>query len=147
AISLSLEATETFEQFLRFMHDGKRSLDGREREWWCKTPAHVLRLAGTLACLDWAMSGGEEPSLIEDRFVKSSVRLIRNYFWLHSRAALRQIGLSERHANERRVLRWIAANKRDEVSVMDIRRNALAQSLDAQETLDVIGTLVKAGWL
>jgi hypothetical protein len=147
AISLSPEATETFEQFLRFMHDGKRSLDGREREWWCKTPAHVLRLAGTLACLDWAMSGGEEPSLIEDRFVKSSVRLVRDYFWPHSRAALRQIGLSERHAYERRILRWIAANKRKEVSVVDIRRNALGQSLDAQKTLDVMGTLVKAGWL
>jgi hypothetical protein len=37
AISLSPEATETFEQFLQFMHDRKRSLDGREREWWCKT--------------------------------------------------------------------------------------------------------------
>jgi hypothetical protein len=30
---------------------------------------------------------------------------------------------------------------------MDIRRNALAQSLDAEQTLDLMGALVKAGWL
>jgi len=147
SISLSPEATETFQQFLQFMHAGKHSLDGREREWWSKMPAHVLRLAGTLAYLDWAMSGGEEPSLIEDRFVKNAVRLVRDYFWTHGRAALRQIGLSERHANERRILRWIEANQREDVSLMDIRRNALAQSLDAEQTLYLMETLVKAGWL
>jgi hypothetical protein len=121
------------------MHDGKHSLEGREREWWSKMPAHVLRLAGTLTYLDWAMSGGEEPRLIEGCFMKSAVRLVPDYFWPHARAALRQIGLSERHANERRDLRWIAANKLNEVSLMDIRRNALAQSLDADQTLDLMG--------
>jgi hypothetical protein len=75
------------------------------------------------------------------------VRLVRDYFWPHGRAALRQIGLNERHANKRRVLRWIAATKPNEVSLMDIRRNALAQSLDAEQTLDLVGALVKAGWL
>jgi hypothetical protein len=147
AITLSPEAFETFQQFLQFMHDRKHGLEGREREWWSKTPAHVLRLAGTLTYLDWAMSGGEEPRLIKCCFMTSAVRLVRDYFWPHGRAALRQIGLSERHANERRVLRWIAANKLNEVSLMDIRRNALAQSLDAEQTLDLMGALVKAGWL
>jgi hypothetical protein len=137
SVSLSPEATETFQQFLQFMHAGKHSLDGREREWWSKMPAHVLRLGGTLAYLDWAMSGGEEPNVIDEGFIRSAVRLVRDYFWPHSRAALRQIGLSERHANERRILRWFAANQRGEVSLMDIRRNALAQSLDAEQTLYV----------
>ena len=147
AIPLSPEAFETFQQFLQFVHNEKHSLEGREREWWSKTPAHVLRLAGTLTYLDWAMSVGEEPRLIEDCFMNSAVRLVRDYFWPNGRAALRQIGLSERHANERRVLRWIAARKLNEVSLMDIRRNALAQSLDAEQTLDLVGALVKAGWL
>jgi hypothetical protein len=127
SISMSLEAVETFQHFLQFMHAGKLSLDGREREWWSKTPAHALRLAGTLAYIDWAMSGGEEPNLIEDCFMKSALTLVRDYLWPHSRAALRQIGLNERHANERRILRWIAGNKRTEVSLMDIRRDALAR--------------------
>ena len=33
----------------------KSGFDGRERDWWVKTPTHVLRLAGTMAYLDWAM--------------------------------------------------------------------------------------------
>jgi len=147
SVPLSPEAFETFQQFLQFMHAGKHGLDGREREWWSKMPAHVLRLAGTLAYLDWAMSAGEEPSVIEDGFIKNAVRVVRDYFWPHSRAALRQIGLSERHANERRILRWITADQRDEVSLLDVRRNALAQSLDAEQTLYLMEMLVKAGWL
>jgi hypothetical protein len=146
-ISLSPEATETFEQFRHFAHHERAGLDAREAEWWAKSPAHVLRLAGTLTYLDWAVRGGEEPSLVDDGFVNSAVRLVRDYFWPHSRAALRQIGLSQRHANARRVLRWICKNNKVEVSRADIRRDALGQSLDADQTQDLIDNLVKAGWL
>jgi hypothetical protein len=79
--------------------------------------------------------------------MKAAIVLVRGYFLPHARAALRQIGLSERRANERRVLRWIQANRRDEISVMDIRRDCLAQSLDKEQTLAVIQALEKAGWL
>jgi hypothetical protein len=146
-ICLTPEATETFEDFRQFVHLGKRTLDGREREWWAKMSAHVLRLAGTLAYLDWAMSSGEEPTLIDKGFINNAVSLVRDYFWPHSRAALRQIGLNERHANERRVLRWIAAKNRSEVSKKDVRREALAQSLDAEQTEELLDGLVKSGWL
>jgi len=57
-VPLSSEAVESFEQFRQFQHDVKNALDGREREWWAKSPAHVLRLAGTLSYLSWAMAGG-----------------------------------------------------------------------------------------
>src|SRR5262249_11092911 len=61
--------------------------------------------------------------------------------------ALRQIGLNERHANARRVLRWIRAHKKTEVSLKDVRRDALSQSLDADQTQALLDGLVKAGWL
>src|SRR5215471_978376 len=60
-IALSPEAIETFERFRKFQHQSKDVLDGREREWWAKSPAHVLRMAGTLCYLGWAMVGGPEP--------------------------------------------------------------------------------------
>jgi hypothetical protein len=147
SVPLSTQAIETFEQFRQFVHAGKHSLDGREREWWSKAPAHVLRLAGTLSYLYWAMSEGEEPNFIEECFLSAAVKLVRDYFWPHSRAALRQIGLSERHANARRVLRWIAAQNLAEVSIRGVRRDALAQSLDAEQTRDLLENLEKAGWL
>ena len=133
-IPLSREAVEAFERFRQFQHHGKDVLDGREREWWAKSPAHVLRLAGTLCYLAWAMVGGPEPERIQVEYVRAAVRLVRDYFWPHSRAALRQIGLSERHTNARRALLWIKANGKDEVSSEEIRRNALGRSLDADQT-------------
>jgi Protein of unknown function (DUF3987) len=147
-VALSPEATEAFERFRQFQHSSKDGLEGREREWWAKSPAHVLRLAGTLSYLSWAMAGGgSEPEQIELEFVEAAIRLVRDYFWPHSRAALRQIGLNERHANARRALRWIRAQTKKEVSLKDIRRDALNQSLDAEQTQALLDGLTKAGWL
>jgi hypothetical protein len=154
-VALTADAVAEFEQFRQFAHQKKSGLDGREREWLAKAPAHVLRLAGTLAYLDWARetacktSVSLEPSGIEARFIAVAVRLVKDYFWPHARAALRQIGLTERHTKARKVLRWLKVERRPvaEVSVEDIRRDALAQSIDAQATIELIDALVKAGWL
>ena len=147
AVPLSSLAAERFEQFRQFVHAGKASLDGREREWWAKMPAHALRLAGTLCFLEWAFVGGQEPTEIDAVFMQAAVHLVRDYFWPHGRAALRQIGLTERHATERRVLRWIAAHKKAAISLKDVRRDALGQSLDAEHTAALLDRLEKAGWL
>jgi hypothetical protein len=146
-VPLADEALEGFEQFRQFLHDGKAALDGREREWWSKGATHVLRLAGTLCYLDWAMEGGPEPAAVTAAFMSSAVTLWCGYFWPHSRAALRQVGISDKHANARSALRWIAANDKAEVSREDIRRDALSQRLDAKATGELIDSLVDAGWL
>jgi hypothetical protein len=151
-VSLSFDARAAFEDFREYVHDQKAALDGKDREWWAKAPAHVLRLSGTLAYLDWARRTAgqaaivEEPNRVDARFVKAAVTLVRDYFWTHARAALRQIGTTERHANARRVLRWIKANVRHQVSREGIRRDALGQRLDAEETQKLIDGLAKSGW-
>jgi hypothetical protein len=122
-------------------------LDGRERDWAAKMPPHALRLALTLCLLDYGFRGGTEPTEVDDRSMDAAIELVRNYFFPHARAALRQIGLSEKHATARRVLRWIRADHRTEISIKDIRRDCLAQSLDEAGTLAVIQALEKAGWL
>jgi hypothetical protein len=146
-ISVTHEAVEHFEQFRHFLHEGKTELDGREREWFAKGPSHVLRLAGTLTYLDWAFTGGSEPQVIDGQYIESAIRLWKGYFWPHAKGALRQIGLSDKHADTRRVLRWIAAHHKDEISVKDARRKALGQRLDAADTQAVLEKLVRAGWL
>ena len=158
-------AKATFEAFRRDIHTGKSALDGREREWWSKGPGQVLRLAGTLAYVAWAMPATQpttkrgveglmetarragEPTAIEALLVESAVRLWRTYFWPHARAALRQIGVTDRHGDARRVLRWLRAHRRVEVSREDVRRDVLAQRLDADGTQRLLDDLVKAGWL
>jgi hypothetical protein len=131
------------------VHTARDQLDGREREWFAKVPAHVLRLSGTLCFLEWAIKddGPPEPERIDEMFMSAACRLVCDYFWPHSRAALRQIGLSERHTNSRRVLRWIKAIGKTEVSVKDIRRDALAGSLDADQTESLVEALIASGWL
>jgi hypothetical protein len=147
AIPLSDAAVRDFEQFRQFVHDLKESLDSRERDWVAKMPSHALRLALTLALLDYGLRGGSEPTEVSEAFMGAAIELLRDYFFPHARAALRQIGLSEKHTTARRVLRWIRAKRRDEIAVMDIRRDALAQSLDENQTLAVIEALCNAGWL
>jgi len=71
------------------------------------------------------MRGGEEPKDVGVEFMSAAMRLWRDYFWQHARAALRQIGLTDRHSEARRVLRWIRAHRLEKVSIMDIRRDAL----------------------
>jgi hypothetical protein len=144
---LSTEARAQFEQFRQFQHGGKNALDGREREWWSKGPSQVLRLSGVLCFLAWAMDGGTEPAYIDGGFIEAAVRLWHDYFWPHSRAAVRQIGLTDRHAEARRVLRWIRAGGWDTVSREDIRRDALSQRFDANETSILLESLEAAGWL
>jgi hypothetical protein len=148
-VPLSATAREKFEHLRQFLHAGRDALDGREREWWSKVQANFLRLAGTLCFLDWAIKddGSLEPQCVDEVFVSAAARLACEYFWLHSRAALRQIGLSERHANLRRTLRWIKATGRTEVSIKDIRRDAMAGSLDAEATLNLVDRLANAGWV
>jgi hypothetical protein len=157
---LSEGAIEQFERFRRFIDEAKRGLAGREQQWFVKGETQVLRLAGTLAYMAWAISlgassgegikgitGALEPQMIAEEFMASAIRLWREYFWPHARAALRQIGLTERHANARRALQWIKAHGKGQVSVMDIRREALAQSLDADQTQSLLDGLAKAGWV
>src|SRR5262249_26172296 len=123
SIGLSERALGEFEHFRQFAHAEKEAVEGRDREWLAKGPAHVLRVAGTLSLLDWAMRLGEmPPTSIEAKYMAAAIRLVKNYFWPHARAALRQIGRTERHVNARRVLRWTRARGKTEISLEDVRR-------------------------
>ena len=74
------------------------------------------------------------PTTIEAQFITAAVRLAVDYFWPHARTALRQIGLTEQHAKARRVLRSLRAERKEQVSIEDVRRDALQQSLNAEAT-------------
>ena len=164
-IPLSSQAREEFEQFRQLRHATKNALDGREREVWAKSEKHVLRLAGTLAFMEWAMYSppslvpdaaarfqqtlkqASEPTEIDARFVAAAVLLWREYFWPHAKAALRLVGLSDEHKDARCVLKWVKGKKLSEVSLKDVRREALSHRLTAEETQKVIDRLMRAGWL
>jgi hypothetical protein len=157
---LSDGAIARFEEFRQLTDTTKRGLDGKELQWFVKGEAMVLRLAGTLAYMAWVITlgtsstngidgitGSLEPKSIDEQFMTAAIRLWREFFWPHARAVLRQIGLSDRHRDVRRVLRWIKARGKDEISREEIRREALGQRLDAEQTQELLHRLAKAGWL
>jgi hypothetical protein len=166
-LDLSPEARTVFEEFREYQHERRARLEGRERQWCAKGPTHVLRLAGTLAHLDWSMRGGgdpgyafkddpqfqallrnaEEPSEIDGACMRRAVDLWHDYFWPHAQACLRQMGLSEQNRLERRVLRWLKIEKRAEVSREEVRRDALARKFEAERVQAILDRLVVAGWL
>ena len=147
SVPLTADARQVFAQFAQFAHQERQLLDGRDREYWCKGTGHVLRLSGTLCFLEWAWSGGAEPQAIEARHVESAVLLWKGYLWPHGRAALRLVGLTDKHGHARTVLRWLHAGNKATVSREEVRREALAQRLDAGETQALLDMLVRAGWL
>jgi len=145
-VALAPDAYDAFAAFTAFADREKKELDGREREYFCKGSAHVLRLASTLAFLEWAWSGGPEPQVIERRHIEAAVTLFRDYYWPHARAALRQMGITDKHADARRVSRWIKANHKTEVSREELRVEALSKRHDAEQVQTIIDSLVRAGW-
>ena len=147
-IALDAEAEDEFGQFAQFAHREKKALEGREREWWAKATAHVLRLVNTLTYVEWGLSlKVEKPDAVSKATMQAAIRLVRDYFWPHARACLRLIGLTERHTNAKRVLAWIQAKGKTEASREDIRRDALSQRLDAAQTDDLLKSLCASGWL
>ena len=158
-IPLSRVARVRFEAYRVWVDSVKRGLDGREQQWFVKSETQALRLAGALMYLTWAsrddrsdtgvdrINSGMEPDQVSESCMAAAIRLTSEYFWPHARAALRQIGLTDRHRHLRRVLRWIKANGRTEVSLKDVRREAVGGILDAEQTRDLIDRLETAGWL
>jgi hypothetical protein len=147
-IPLDAEARMEFAQFAQFAHREKYTFDGREREWFAKVTAHAMRLAGTITYLEWALSlNPDKPEAITKATISAAITLVLDYFWPHARACLRQIGLTEKHANARRALFWTRAKDKQAVSLEDIRRDALSQRLDAKETTDLLTGLCGSGWL
>jgi hypothetical protein len=147
-IRLSKQARSAFEELRKHVHEEKDCFAGREREWWTKIPIHVLRIAGTLCYMEWACAGAvPEPEYLHSKYVKAATRLTVDYLWQHARACLRQIGLSQRHADARVVLKWLGSKGLPAVRREDIRREALSQRLDAEQTDAVLLQLAHAGWL
>lgn len=154
---LTPNALAVFRRFRRHAIEQMKVLDGREHEWLAKAPQHVLRLAGTLVLVNWALAhaGGAParqpppapPNVIKAGTIGAAVRLVRDYFWPHARAALRQIGLNQQQLELRRILRWIANSNVGEVGREEIRRQALARSRDADGTQALLVRLQQAGWL
>ena len=148
-LTLEAEAFSAFDGFRRLHDAAAGRLEGGEAAWWGKGPGTVLRLAGTLSFLAWAMRPKDtpEPVQVPAWTIKAATRLWQDYFWPHARAIFRQSVRVEGERQAWTTLRWIKQQGKTEVSRTELRRKALGYISDAATAERIAGVLVKAGWL
>ena len=117
-----------------------------EAAWLAKGPGTVARLAAALELLGW--SGGpasRPPGPIGRDAVEAAVALWRDYFRPHATAAFNRAGPTDLERHARRVLRWLKAGNRTEVSGEEVRCGGLGRTVNAGQTAEALDRLEAAG--
>ncbi len=136
-------AVKAFDDFLAGLHDARRTAEGLEADWMGKGSGTVARLAGIVELLAWSGSeGGGTPARVGAPAVEAAVRLWRDYFRPHANLVFDRAGPTDLHRQARRVVRWIRANARTQVTREDVRRHALCRTVNAARTDSVIAHLL-----
>ena len=145
-LSFEASALDGFERFLEGLHRETRHAEGLEAAWLGKGPGTVARLAAALELLAW--SGGpasRPPGPIGRDAVEAAVALWRDYFRPHAVAAFNRAGPTDLERHARRVLRWLKAGNRTEVSGEEVRCGGLGRTVNAGQTAEVLDRLEAAG--
>ena len=149
ALLLSEQALRAFDGHLAELHHEPPRAEGGEAAWLGKGASTIARLAAVLTLLGWAVNGSSvasPPAAITEETMCWACRLW-DYFREHARAVLVRAAPSDGERLMRRVLSWIHARGVRQVSREDVRRDALGQALNANQSLKVIQSLERAGWL
>lgn len=105
-------------------------------------------LAGLLALMTWSITDeAEPPGDIPREAVNRAVSLWSDYYRPHALAFLQSTMPTDIECRARRVVHWLRADGGSSVSRRDVRRTALAQTVNAKETDRVLARLVEAGVL
>ena len=150
-LGLDEGALATLDSFLGRLHAERWGAEGLLAAWLGKGQGLVPRLAGVLHLLDWSANQASDPSIalrdIGQGAVERAIALWRDYFRLHAKAFFDRVAPCDLDARARRVVRWLQASGRSEVSREDVRRTALGQTVNASEADQVLARLTKGGVL
>jgi hypothetical protein len=147
-VTFDHEAFVFLDGFLAELHDRLHSVEGLEAGWLGKGRGTVVRLAAILALLAWSEQDTPEPApqIGRDTLI-GAIELWQSYFWPHARTVFQRAGRTDRDRHARRVVRWLRDNRFATVTREELRREALNQTLDSQETDRVATRLEEAGVL
>ena len=139
---------KSFNAFLARLHAEVQRAEGLEAAWLGKGRGAVACLAATFTLMSWSATKSTEPPRdIDARSVECAVSLWSDYYRPHARAFLESAVPTDLARQASRVVRWLRADGRALVSRKDVRRTALAQTVNARETDRVLARLVEAGVL
>jgi len=145
-LKLHESALNSFDGHLSRLHRELQRCDGVEAAWLGKGRGTVVRLALAFALLGWAVDASpakSPPGVIIGDTLFAACQLW-GHFRAHARAVLARAFPSDGERLMRQVLAWIRARG---VSREDVRRDALGQALNAHQSLRVIQSLERAGFL
>ena len=146
ALALQEAVANRLEALLPQLRAFMRDTDGLESAWIGKAAGTIVRLAGLLCLMDWAAGDGEAPcTAVEDRHLERAHALWTDYYWPHAQAVFGQAPLTIGERRVRRVGRWLRRVRPEMVSREEVRREALAQTVDADTAEDVIERLERYG--
>ena len=147
-LSFDQRGVEAFDGFLAGLHAERRRAEGLEAAWLGKGWSTVARLAGALELLAW--SGTDAPGLpghIGREQVEAAAALWTGYFRPHARAVFERAAPSDFDGQVRRVARWLREGGATVVSRTDVRRKALGQAVNAEDTNMVLCRLHFLGFV
>jgi hypothetical protein len=146
ALSFEVSALDRLEAFLAKLHRETVEAEGLDAAWLGKGPANVARLAAALHLLAWSeVAATALPGPIGAATVEAAIALWNGYFRPHSLAVFNHVGPTELERHARRVVRWLKAGRRAEVSGREVRCDALGRTLNAAETAEVLERLEATG--
>jgi hypothetical protein len=147
-LALDGGALAALDAFLAGLHAERGAAEGLLAAWLGKGPGLVPRLAGVLHLLNWSANQASDPSIalgdIDQGAVERAIALWCGYFRPHAKAFFDRVAPADLDARARRVVRWLKASGRGEVSREDVRRTALGQTVNASEADRVLVRLTKA---
>lgn len=117
-------AAEAMQPILPALRGFMQGADGLESAWIGKGPGNIVRLAGLLCLMDWAIeeSRSPAPSGVAAAHVERAHALWAEYFWPHAQAVFGQADTTMADRQARRIARWLQRLQPDAVSREDIRR-------------------------
>ncbi len=144
------EALALFDSFCARNYEeiGDGEGDPRVIAWLSGAPARVARLALAVVLLDWcAGDASARPTALGPAAVTRAIALHDSYFLPQAMRVLARCGETRRVAPVERVLRWLAETGAETVSREEIRIRALAQTVDAARTAEIVADLETRGVL
>jgi hypothetical protein len=141
-------ALAALEAFLARLRRATLEAEGAEAAWLGHGPANVVRLAAALELLAWSEGPATRPPGPIGRFaLEAALALWNDYFRPHALMVLERALPGEADRRARRVVRWLKTAARHDVSGEEVRAQALARTVSAAQTAEVLERLELAGAL
>ena len=113
----------------------------RARERWCALPPSLELLA-------WSEEDPPGPlEAIGSDAMHDAIAWWDDYFRPHAIAVFNRAGQSDRDRLARRLIRWMRQTRAAEISVQNVRREALGHAVNEEGATEIIGRLIKGNVL